>query len=265
MPMPGYVSLTFYPLEGLVMPFFAVSLMIQIALVAHAMKTGRDRLWIWVLILAPVVGCVAYALIELLPELLGARRVRALEDKAKKALNPSGELRAAEAALDMTDTIDNRLRYARALIAQGKDAEALTVLTQAAAGPHGEDPKLLLDIAEAAFNLGEAERCLDALNRARAADPEVANSSSRHLLYARALEAAGRINEARSEYRSLVGYFPGEEARCRYAELLARQGDADGARALYQEILSREGRAKRDYRRDQQPWIAEARRQLQAR
>lgn len=246
------------------MPFFAVSLMIQIAFVAHAMKTGRDRIWIWILILAPVVGCIAYALIELLPELLGARRVRALEEKAKKALNPLGELRAAESALQMTDTIDNRVRYARALMAHGQNAEALTVLAQAATGPHAEDPKLLLDIAQAAFNLGDAERCLDALNRARAADPEIATSSTRHLLYARSLEAAGRIDEARSEYQTLVGYYPGEEARCRYADLLARHGDAEGARAIYREILNRERRAKRDYRRDQRPWIEEAKRQLEA-
>lgn len=68
------------------MPYLSVSLLIQIALVVHAVRTGRDRMWIWILIFAPVVGSIAYLIVELIPEMLGARTVRALQKGAKRAL-----------------------------------------------------------------------------------------------------------------------------------------------------------------------------------
>ena len=47
-------------------------------------------------------------------------------------------------------------------------------------------------------------------------------SGEAHLLYARALEDQGKTDEALAEYRRLVPYFSGEEARARFA-MLARQ------------------------------------------
>lgn len=245
------------------MPYLSVSLMIQIALVVHAVRTGRDRIWIWILIFAPFVGSIAYLIVELIPEMLGARAVRSIQKSAKRALDPGAELRAALQALETTDTAENRLRYARALLDSGDAKQALTLLEGAATGVHAEDPKILANLATAAFAAGDPQRCVDLLNRVREIDASEVNGADRHLLYARALEESGRLPEAAQTYENLVGWFPGEEARFRFAQLLTRLGEVERARALYSEIIDRQRRAPRAYRREQQLWVIEAKKQLE--
>ncbi len=58
-----------------------------------------------------------------------------------------------------------------------------------------------------------------ALDTLRETNPDF-NSPDAHLTYAQALEAQGKDAEAAEEYEELVKYYPGEEARFRYAMLL---------------------------------------------
>lgn len=79
-----------------------------------------------------------------------------------------------------------------------------------------------------------------------------------HLLYARALEAAGEPERALEEYQALVTTFPGEEARWRYANLLQQQGKTGRARQVLEEIQLRARRSPKYYRKKEQEWIKQA-------
>ena len=46
--------------------------LIQIALIIHVLKTGASRFWILILIFMPLIGGLAYFVIELLPQLSGS-------------------------------------------------------------------------------------------------------------------------------------------------------------------------------------------------
>jgi len=54
---------------------FIVSLLIQAGFIIHVIKTGRNQLWIWVLIIPglALAGILAYVVVEILPELLRSR------------------------------------------------------------------------------------------------------------------------------------------------------------------------------------------------
>jgi hypothetical protein len=60
----------------------------------------------------------------------------------------------------------------------------------------------------------------------------------------------------------VVQGYPGEEARARFGLLLKRHGEQARARVVFQEILDRSDAAPRYYRREQQDWIAVAKREL---
>lgn len=64
------------------MPFFILSVIIQVLLIVHIVKTGRNTTWIWIVVLLPAAGAIAYFIVEILPELMGGRSAR----KAKKKL-----------------------------------------------------------------------------------------------------------------------------------------------------------------------------------
>jgi len=54
-------------------PLLLVSYAVQVLLVVHCFKTGRNTMWIWVLVFLPGVGALAYLAVEILPQLFGAR------------------------------------------------------------------------------------------------------------------------------------------------------------------------------------------------
>jgi hypothetical protein len=49
------------------MLFYILPILIQVGLVVHVIKTGRNTIWIWVLVLLPGVGSLAYLVVEVLP------------------------------------------------------------------------------------------------------------------------------------------------------------------------------------------------------
>ena len=70
------------------MALFVITLIVQVLLVIHVIKTGRNTIWIWVLMLLPYgVGALAYLAVEVIPELLRSRQTtRAVRGKRWKAL-----------------------------------------------------------------------------------------------------------------------------------------------------------------------------------
>ena len=95
----------------------------------------------------------------------------------------------------------------------------------------------------------------------QAADPSFVSGDA-HLLYARALEGQGKNDEALAEYRKLVPYYSGEEARARYAMLLEKTGARDDARTVYLEIVKLLDGAPSRYQKSQREWGDIARRAL---
>jgi hypothetical protein len=245
------------------MPLFGLILVLQIVCVVHVIRTGRNQIWIYVIIFLPAAGCLAYLAAEILPELFGSRTARQMRSGARRMVDPTRDLRQATDDLALADTVENRRAYAAACLSHGRAEEAIRALEEALAGVHESDPSLLFDLARATFAGGAFQRTLDLLDRLQQADPGY-TSTDAHLLYARALEELGRAAEAIQEYRALIGYFSGEEARCRLAMLLERQGDRAGAKALFAEILERQRRAPRYYRKSQGEWVAVARDRLKA-
>ena len=80
-----------------------------------------------------------------------------------------------------------------------------------------------------------------------------------HLLYARALEGAGRNEEALANYADVASYYPGVEPKARQAQLLAKLGQDAQASALAGEVVASLTRAPRHVRDNQREWLAVAR------
>ena len=53
-----------------------VFLLAQIACAVHVVRTGRNTLWVYLVVFVPVVGMAAYFFAEILPELMQSRGAR---------------------------------------------------------------------------------------------------------------------------------------------------------------------------------------------
>ena len=234
---------------------------IQILLVIHVLKTGRARYWVWLLLFIPLVGGIAYLVIEVLPGFTGSITGQRTLRGVRKAMNPGGDLRTHESAWRQSPNADNARRYARALLADGKPGEASAILERVLSGFFGTEPNLMLLKAEAEFMQHRAAGAVRILEELWDANPEF-KSAEGHLLYAQALEAAGDLEKSLQEYRSVASYYPGAEARFRLGLALRNAGQDDDAIAEFEQMINDARLAPKHFQKSEKHWISSARRQL---
>jgi hypothetical protein len=236
---------------------------IQLALIVHVLKTGRSRYWIFFLIFMPLIGGLAYLIIELIPEfsrsISGQRAVRSV----KKTLNPGAEVKQHEAAWEQSPNTDNARRYAEALLDAGKAGEADEIIDQALKGLFANDPTLLMVRARIQFQQNRPADALKSLEALQEHNPGFSNAAG-HLLYARALEATGQIDRALQEYAAVAAYFPGVEARYRQVMCLKSAGKQQESIVEMESVLKDASMAPAHFRKSQKPWLDEIKRELAA-
>lgn len=243
------------------MLFFILSIAVQVGFIIHVIKTGRNQLWIWVLVIPvlSVPGMIAYFVVEIIPELLGGRTARRTARGIKQALNPEGDLRRYENEARIAGNVASRQRYADELARHGRHDEAIEQYRSALTGLYEHDPNLMLGIARAQFAKGDATATRETLDDLIRLNPDF-RSPDGHLLYARALESEGNIQKALEEYKVLATSYPGAEAAVRYAQLLQSQGRGEEARKVAHDLLEQARIAPAHYRKAQRSWLDAAQR-----
>jgi hypothetical protein len=245
---------------------YMISGAISLGLIVHCIKTGRNTIWVYVLVVlmtvVPFVGPAVYLAAEILPGMLGSRGSQRAMRGLRTTLDPEGDLRRFENEMKVTGNIASRQRYADELVKLGRAAEALSIYQTCLTGVFAEDPKLLLGYAQAQFAAGDAAGTRRTLDDLIQKNPEF-KSADGHLLYARALEAEGNAEKALSEYATLAEYYPGAEAGVRYARLLIRSNQRPLAQQTLKALLDRARFAPAHYRKAQREWLDEAHRELQ--
>jgi hypothetical protein len=243
------------------MLFFILSIAIQVAFIVHVIKTGRNTLWIWVLVI-PVLafpGMLAYLIVEIIPDLLRSRTAQRTARGFKKAMDPEGDLRRYENEARVGGNVASRQRYADELVRHGRHDEAIAQYRSALTGLYEHDPNLMLGIARAQFAKGDATAARQTLDDLIRLNPDF-RSPDGHLLYARALETEGNIQKALEEYKVLATSYPGAEAAVRYAQLLQSQGRSAEAQKVARDLLEQARIAPAHYRKAQRSWLDAAQR-----
>lgn len=237
----------------------ALPVIIEVLLVIHVIKTGRNWMWIMLIVLVPPIGSIVYAIIEVLPEWMGSRAVQTTRRSVTRALNPDAQLRRLQDEAQVSQNVASNQRYADELLRHGRHDEAAAIYRKILTGLYVHDPDLLLGLARAQFGGGDAPAARATLDDAFTRNPEF-RSPDAHLLYARALEAEGNVEKALAQYQPLSTSYPGAEAAVRYAQLLHAQGRVDESRRVAKELLEQARIAPAHYRRAQRDWLDTAQR-----
>ena len=243
------------------MSLLILSILVQVALIIHVVKTGRNQIWIWVLALLSLPGAIAYIAVEVLPELFRSRAAQRTARGLRKAMDPGRELRRYESETRVAGNVASRQRYAEELVRHQRHDEAIAQYREALTGLYEHDPNLMLGLAQAQFGKGDASAARATLDDLIRHNPDF-RSPAGHLLFARALEAEGDVPKALEEYAVLAPSYPGAEASVRYAQLLQAQGRRAEAQKVARELLEQARIAPGHYRRAQRPWLDAAQRLL---
>jgi len=241
-----------------------LSLLIQVGLIVHAVKTGRNYLWIAAIGFIPVAGPVAYIVVELLPDLFGHPSVRRARSGMQRMIDPNRDLRRASAEVEISGNVDARRRLGDELSERGQFARAIEVYQGGLSGVFEHDPTLLQGLARAQFAQDDFAAARATLQRLAQNNPEF-KSPDTQLLYARTLEAENAMEEAERAYAAVAPGFPGAEARLRYGLLLNRLGKTEEGRRVLQDLLDGARLGPGHFRRSQAEWLDRARRELDSR
>jgi hypothetical protein len=245
------------------MPVALVIVLLDITLVYHAAKTGRLQPWAFIILGIPLVGGLAYIVVELIPEWLGSPGAQQARRRVANKLDPEKRYRELSDRLLDADTIANRAACAAECLEVGRYDEAERHYDHILALPLGDDPIYALGKAKAQFGARRPADAVATLDHLQAHWPDF-QSAEGHLLYARALAEAARVDEALEEFSALVAYAPGAEARVRYGMLLKLVGRTAEARVIFNELLLQMKRVPKHARDMQAEWLSIAEMQLSA-
>lgn len=231
-------------LHVLVALFFAV----------HAIRSRQQMYWLMILFIFPLLGSVVYFFGVYLPDSRLERGARRAVTGAVKALDPTRELREAQAAFDFTPTAQNQMRLAAAQLDAG-DAHGATATYEACLqGAFAQDPDIRFGAARANLESGRYSEALSHLGKLREASPNFRPEQA-SLLTARALAGAGRQDEARAEFEAAVERFGSFEARAEFAIWAAGAREYQLAHRLQNELQTTMDHWKRHTAAMNQPLI----------
>jgi hypothetical protein len=230
-------------------------LLLSIALAVHAVRTGQQLYWVWIILVFQPLGAIVYFVAIVLPDMMGGATARRVSRAARETLDPTRVYREAKARYDDSPTVANAMRLAQAAASHNRYDEAEALYREAAQGIHADDPTLLLGHANALIELGRHSEALTVLDKL-GQDEAQARSPQAALARARAYEALGRMSEASVDYEWASERLPGLEAISRYAAFLAHAGRKVEAKDLLQEIDRRIDRADPAFRKEARSWRA---------
>ena len=143
----------------------------------------------------------------------------------RTTLDPEGNLRKFENEMKVTGNVASRQRYADELVRLGRAAEALPIYQTCLTGVFADDPKLLLGFAHAQFAAGDPAAARSTLDDLIRKNPDF-KSADGHLLYARAVEAEGDMDEGIVGVRNAGGVLPGRRGGRALREAIEQVGSA---------------------------------------
>jgi hypothetical protein len=238
------------------MPIFGIGLHVIVAIffAIHAVRSGRELYWLFILFMFPLLGSVVYFAVVFLPDARLRRGVRRAGAAIGQVVSPGRAVREARAAFELTPTADHRLRLAEALLSSGgSDAvgEAVGHYDACLQGQFASDPHIQLGAARARLAHGQPSQAIGILVSLRAAQPAF-RPEQVSLALAEAYRAAGRNDEAGMEFEQAAARFGSIEARAGLALWALRQGRRDVAdRELAELALARRHMSKHTRRQYQ--------------
>jgi hypothetical protein len=135
------------------MSYFLLALpyILQLLCILHIVRHHCEYYWIYIVILVPYVGGVAYLLVEIIPRLGRPRNVGSIIDIVNRTINPSYKIKEYEAIAELTPTFQNKKQLADEYMECGYFDKANSMYEAILVGVHKNDKIVILQRAKALY------------------------------------------------------------------------------------------------------------------
>ena len=229
---------------------FGYGFIFQILAIVHWAKRGRDRFWIWIIIIGGVVGALAYFIVEGMPDFDELKRSFKGPQRRKR-------IAALRAMIRDNPSAGNYEQLGELLIQEKKWREAREAFDKALAQRTD-----LLDTfywrGVAAFELGDDAAAIPDLQRVVQTNPKYDYLRAQCLL-AQSLARSGDTALAETAFEKLINSTTAAESVVAAAEFFFEQGQHAKAGDLAEAVLARRATMPSYQQRRDRPFLRRAR------
>jgi len=222
---------------------------LQLLCLVHAIKTGRNSTWIWIIIIVPYIGGLAYLGVEILPSLLSRRRAHAVQDGILAIVRPREKTKTLRLKAEFSATHNNLLDYADALLSDRDYAQALEIYRRLNQGIFKDDPELLYKLALAEHSGGKPVAARAYLDKLMDPEARTFRSIREYLLYLQVLEKTEATEAVDAEYLRILELKRDMDIDLQHLDYLGRTGRAEEARARIEKLRKEEEVMRRGHLR----------------
>ena len=137
------------PIIGLLHVFVAITFAL------HAMRTGRPQYWLFILLMVPFVGSIAYVCFELLPELSNTRKAREVKRGISDLIALDRDFHRLHEDAKTRDSVDAKQALAEECERKGMWKDAIRLYQAAAQGLYADEPRLIHAVRGAGYIIRE--------------------------------------------------------------------------------------------------------------
>jgi hypothetical protein len=236
--------------------YYYLILILQAICVIHAVRTGNQNRWIWLIIFLPLIGCAIYFFTEILTK----RHVSSIQSDVVNIVNPGAKIKDLEKKFKFSDTLANRTALADAYLEKGLYEEAIKYYEPALTGLFDSNEHIINQLIKAYFAIERFEDVVRIAPRIAGNFNFAKNRSA--ILYAIALEKTGNAEAAEKQFKALNHRFSNYEARYQFGQFLIRQDKIDDADQVYSDMVNEGSNMSRKEMGDSKQWIDKAAKEL---
>ena len=238
-----------------------VTYLIQLLCIIHIVKTGRSWWWIYLIIFLPVVGGLAYLVVEILPSLRLRRKAFPVKTEVGGSIIPGRRIKLLEEQLKYSDTFVNRKTLADEYYKIGDYTRALDLYKKCLIGLYVDDNTAKLGLVKCYYELKQYEEAQQVLEAMRNKNGDFDYEDALRL-YCKTIEETEAKETVISEYEKIMAKDKNFELEYMYGSYLSRQNEIDKARAILNDIVAQGVQLKNLRVRFDRTWVQEAEKEL---
>lgn len=151
----------------------AIAVAIQFCFAIHVIRQGRSYWWILLIMAIPLLGCLVYYFIEVLPHSRAYLEAQPDDGELTAAIDPDVELKRRIAELAACASVERRMALAEEYARRQMHGEAEKLYASCLTGVFQADAAILFRFARAAANNCNWSKASEAVARLRQAAPRM--------------------------------------------------------------------------------------------
>ncbi len=212
--------------------YYYLIIALQVYCLYHLYNNRNAYYWWFIILFLGPIGCVIY----LITQVYNKRDAEKITSEITHIINPTKKIKDLEKQLQFSESYQNRVNLADALLENKDYNNAISNYLEAIEGNMQNDFYVIKQLIEAYFNIEDCESVV--LYAEKIKEHSEFKKSRSQFLYGLALERLGKFDEAETNLRSIDIRYSFYNERLIFAKFLISRKKETEAKEILEEIYT---------------------------